>query len=529
MLALSLKTTVRIAVIGLTAGSIAVVSIMASAYVTLDKTRNDVGFFEALNTNVSKFNLLTAELFVQRSERVIYQWNRQHEALGRQLHGAPNFNRQANMLVDEIGLRLETVGQLVANLKMQSQAKNENATPDRETHELLFESVTVQSGEIVSRALELRKLTASVAEKQRRQFFLMAGSGFLALIIGGGLVLILITNGLLSRILKLRAVIQEIGQGNLDAEIPLPKQDEMGDVFRQLHQMRLSLLESMGELSRVNLELVAAKTDLEDRVAERTAGLEAANKELEAFTYAVSHDLRSPLRAISGFSQAVLEDYGSQLDPEGQAMLRRIHGATQRMSQLIDDLLKLSRLNKSLSNVTDADFSKIASEICEGLQERALGRKVSFKIESNVTLRCDAGLMRVVLTNLIENAWKFTAQKPDAEIEFGRRVENGAETLFIRDNGAGFDMAFSERLFQPFQRLHSENAFPGTGIGLATVARIVRLHGGKIWAEARPGEGATFYFRLGKTLPSSTERDLSGVETNASDPHRAQIRKAATG
>jgi signal transduction histidine kinase len=199
------------------------------------------------------------------------------------------------------------------------------------------------------------------------------------------------------------------------------------------------------------------------------------------------------------------------------------------MNQLVDDLLKLSRLNKSLSDVSETDLSKIASEIRESLQERSIGRKVHFTIEEDVKLRCDAGLMRIVLTNLIENAWKFTAQKPDAEIEFGRRVGYGAETLFIRDNGAGFDMAFRERLFQPFQRLHSANAFPGTGIGLATVARIIRLHGGKIWAEARPGEGATFYFQLGRTLPGAVESDLSGTEPNPGNSHHAEICKAATG
>lgn len=529
MMAISLKTTVRTSVIGLAICSTLTVAAMVWAYFLLGQIQGTVNFIDRFGANVSKFNLLTAELFVKRTPHITHQWDKQHNALMLQLSKMPALEGRAEGLAREIERRLKIV-RTISN-QIQSTLKDEPAnTPHgNETREILFETFIFQSSRITERTLELRRLSSLERTRQINQMLSLAACSFLALILGGGLVLMLVTNKLLSRILGLRAVIEEIGQGNLDADIPVSLNDEVGDVFRQLHQMRLSLIGSMSELSKVNLELVTSKAELEDRVAERTAGLEAANKELEAFSYAVSHDLRSPLRGISGFSQALLEDYSSQLDDEGQSMLKRIHGATQRMNQLIGDLLKLSRLNKQLSNVSETDLSKIASEICKDLQERALGRNVTFKIEKDIKFRCDSGLMRIVLTNLFENAWKFTAKKPNAEISLGSCLENGKETLFIRDNGAGFDMKYSEGLFQPFKRLHAEKNFPGTGIGLATVARIVRLHGGKIWAEARPDEGATFYFQIGKNLPLSDDAQIAEQEQYASSVNTTGLRKTATG
>ena len=529
MLALSLRTTVRAALIGLALGSIAVLGATSWAYIALDRVNGKISFVNAFSTNVSKLNLLTAELFIHRSERIEQQWSRQHKLLTRQLSELPDFEGQAVILTSEIERRLELITKIANRLQANSTFGAGGTASKNETRGILFEIFIVQSSAITEHALELRNAVANYMNEQRRQILLFIGCGFLALMLTGGLVFFLVSNRLLSRILNLRSIIQEIGTGNLEADIPSSAKDEMGDVFHELDRMRGSLLQSMGELSKVNLELVAAKADLENRVAERTAGLETVNKELEAFTYAVSHDLRAPLRGISGFSQAVLEDYGKELPVEGQSMLRRIHSATQRMSQLIDDLLKLSRLRKSLMDVAETDLSEMAAEICQGLQERAPHRNVSFKIEESAKLRCDAGLMRIVLTNLIENAWKFTAEKPDAEIVFGMRAEGSAQTLYVRDNGAGFDMAFSERLFQPFQRLHSEKTFPGTGIGLATVARIVRLHRGKIWAEATPGEGATFYFQLGIDLPCSDDDRTIESSPSADQNVLSEMRKVANG
>jgi signal transduction histidine kinase len=337
-------------------------------------------------------------------------------------------------------------------------------------------------------------MMASSEARTRDYVLLTLGGAFLVVMIGGGLALLLLSRGMLSHILSLRATIGRISQGDLEAEIPESMGNEMGDVFIELGRMRRNLLESMSELGRANLELISIKEKLEDR----TAGLETANRELDAFASAVSHDLRAPLRTISGFSQAVLEDYGAQIDEDGKAMLERMHRATQQMYQLIEDLLKLSKLGKRSLSPADTDLSSLVSEICGTMQEQAPERRVRLTIEPGIKASCDERLMRIVLTNLIANGWKFTSRTDGAEIEFGEIAGKGRRTFFIRDNGAGFDMAFSSNLFKPFKRLHSASDFPGTGIGLATVERIIGLHGGKVWARSYPGEGATFFFFLGQ-------------------------------
>jgi light-regulated signal transduction histidine kinase (bacteriophytochrome) len=225
--------------------------------------------------------------------------------------------------------------------------------------------------------------------------------------------------------------------------------------------------------------------------------LKAVNKELEAFSYSVSHDLRAPLRSIDGFSQALLEDCADQLDPTGQDYLRRIRSATQRMGHLIDDLLTLSRVTRSDIHMEAVDLSRIASRICTDLQQTQLEREVEFAIQPGLVAQGDTHLLQVVLENLLNNAWKFTAKHLQAKIEFGAITqESGILIYFVRDDGTGFDMAYSDKLFGPFQRLHASHEFPGNGIGLATVQRIVYRHGGKVWAEAAVEGGATFYFTL---------------------------------
>ncbi|MBF2063226.1 MAG: GAF domain-containing protein [Calothrix sp. C42_A2020_038] len=223
--------------------------------------------------------------------------------------------------------------------------------------------------------------------------------------------------------------------------------------------------------------------------------LKAVNRELEAFSYSVSHDLRAPLRSIDGFSLALIEDCIDQLDPTGQDYLRRIRLATQRMGQLIDDLLTLSRVTRSDMNFEPVDLSKLASRVCTNLQHQS-DRQVEFVIQNGLVAQGDTNLLQVLLENLLNNAWKFTSKHPQARIEFGCILQEGIPIYFVRDDGVGFDMTYSDKLFGPFQRLHGTQEFPGNGIGLATVQRIVHRHGGRIWAEAAMEQGATFYFTL---------------------------------
>lgn len=239
-------------------------------------------------------------------------------------------------------------------------------------------------------------------------------------------------------------------------------------------------------------EIRALNRQLERQVAE----LDAVNKELEAFSYSVSHDLRAPLRGIDGFSQALLEDYGDKIDAVGQDYLRRVRAASQRMAQLIDDLLKLSRATRGEMRVEPVDLSAMARDVAGELRQSQPERAVEFAIADGVRAEGDPRLLRVVLENLLGNAWKFTSKRERARIEFGQMQQDGETVYYIRDNGAGFDMAFAAQLFRPFQRLHGPTEFPGTGIGLATVQRIVHRHGGRVWAEGEVDKGATVYFTL---------------------------------
>lgn len=227
-----------------------------------------------------------------------------------------------------------------------------------------------------------------------------------------------------------------------------------------------------------------------------TMELEVANKELEAFSYSVSHDLRAPLRRIDSFSQILIEDYAAQLDLSGKQYLTRMRENVQRMSELIDDLLNLSQVTRTQICRQSVDLSALAQTIATSLQQTQSDRQVEFVIAEGIIVNSDKRLLRIVLENLLFNAWKFTAKLSRATIEIGVMQHEGQQAYFVRDNGVGFDMTYADRLFGAFQRLHSTTEFPGTGIGLATVQRIIHRHGGRVWAEGTVGQGATFYFTV---------------------------------
>ena len=261
------------------------------------------------------------------------------------------------------------------------------------------------------------------------------------------------------------------------------------------------ILVSMTDITeriRAEEHVLKLNDELEDRVQKRTEELESANKELESFAYSVSHDLRSPLRGMDGFSLLLLEDYSSQLDEQGQNYLKRIRATTQRMARLIDDLLKLSRVTRSEISRQEVDLSKMANEVSEELVNSQPQRHVEWSIAENLVVKADPGLMHIVLDNLLGNAFKFTSKQADAKIEMGSFQENKDTIYFVSDNGAGFDMAYKDKLFGTFQRLHNINEFEGTGIGLALVQRVILRHGGQIWAEGALEKGATVYFTLAK-------------------------------
>lgn len=268
--------------------------------------------------------------------------------------------------------------------------------------------------------------------------------------------------------------------------------------------MALSLLLTVGvtgvvarSINRVEQKIRDLNVTLELRVAQRTAELEAANKELESFSYSVSHDLRAPLRGIAGFTEALARNYRTQLDAAGGKYLDRVLAAAERMGHLIDDLLNLTRVGRADLARRPVDLSAMVRSVAENLQQGASPRFVEWVIADNVHVEGDSRLLRIVLENLLGNAWKFTAKRPAARIEFGSAPgPDGRPACYVRDNGAGFDMNYAGKLFDPFQRMHSLSEFPGTGIGLATVKRIIQRHGGQVWAEAKIDAGATIHFSL---------------------------------
>jgi signal transduction histidine kinase len=264
------------------------------------------------------------------------------------------------------------------------------------------------------------------------------------------------------------------------------------------YEEHIDLLMLLGEQAALILEH-AALVDEQRTLINR---LEATNHELEAFSYSVSHDLRSPLRGIDGFSQALLEDYQDRLDVQGVDYLQRVRAASQRMAQLIDDILQLSRVTRAPLRNEQVDLSAIATAIASDLQDAHPQRQVTFRIADGIVVHGDSHLLRLALTNFLNNAWKFTARHTQAIIEFGVTNHNGTPAYYVRDDGAGFDMAYADKLFGAFQRLHPATEFDGTGIGLATVQRVIHRHGGRVWAEGRIEKGATFYF----TLPATPDR-----------------------
>ena len=279
--------------------------------------------------------------------------------------------------------------------------------------------------------------------------------------------------------------------------------DELDEVTAALNNMRLSLQKGIDERNRAENEIRTLNASLEERVRERTselrvraAELEAVNRELASFGYSVSHDLRTPLRSIDGFSHILLEDYADKLDAEGQENLQTIRRATQRMGQLIDDMLMLSKLTRQEFRHSPVNLSALATAVADELKQANPERNGDFVIQPGLIADADANLMRIVFENLLGNAWKFTGREATARIEFGRTQQDDGTFYFVRDNGVGFDANGARMLFRPFQRLHHAAEFPGTGIGLATVQRCLDRHGGRIWAESAVGQGATFYFTL---------------------------------
>lgn len=284
--------------------------------------------------------------------------------------------------------------------------------------------------------------------------------------------------------------------------VPIRTADPIGAIGtywarnRTVTEGEIALIQSLADSTALAVENVRVYADLDRRVRERTASLEAVNKELEAFAHSVSHDLRSPLAVIMGYSDMLADDARVDLVKSDRAKILEIRKAANRMGALIDDMLRLSQVIQREVEPVRVDLSALAADILQGLKAREPGRDAEFGIADGLSALGDPGLLRIALENLLGNAWKYSSKREHARIEVGEEESGGEIAFFVRDNGAGFDMADASKLFKPFQRLHTSRDFPGTGIGLATVSRVLEKHGGRIWAESELDKGATFRFTV---------------------------------
>lgn len=336
-------------------------------------------------------------------------------------------------------------------------------------------------------------IRSDLSERTRRlkRYLAIAGAILLLSLLAALLVSSVFRRSVAEPIVELAEVARSVSQERNYSirAAPTGGRDEVAVLIGAFNDM-------LTQIQQRDLELQLARNELEQRVEERTRQLVAANRELEAFSYSVSHDLRGPLEIINGFGHMLQVEHGGTLDPSARDYVQQINLATQRMAELIDDLLNLSRVSTSDMHREKVDLGVMAKSIVDQLCRREPGRNVELLIRDCPAVEGDSRLLRIALENLVRNAWKYTSHRELARIEFGCERRVGRPSFFVRDNGAGFDPALADRLFKPFQRLHSLSEFPGTGIGLATVQRIVARHGGEVWAEGAIDRGATFYFTI---------------------------------
>ena len=355
---------------------------------------------------------------------------------------------------------------------------------------------TLEKIRALTTAIERRQIALAAARTTQNQRMtsravIIMLSGSIACTAGGFLAALLLVSSLSRRRQALAENADRLARG--ETPKPLPPGDDETSWLDERFREAARLLREREDEQRQMLDRL---NKLNRALHVRTAQLEMANRELESFSYSVSHDLRAPLRAIDGFSQAIQEDCGDQLDEGGRDSLRRVRAAATRMGALIDDLLDLSRLTRMELRRQPVDLSATAASVAAELSRRSPSRDVDVVIAPDLASNADPQMVRIALENLLDNAWKYTARTPHARIEVGWTQNGGPPVYHVRDNGAGFDMQYSSKLFGAFQRLHTEQEFPGTGIGLATVQRIIHRHGGQIWADGAVDRGAAFYFTL---------------------------------
>jgi len=453
---------------------------------------------EEIVKGVFELNSLASDYSLSRNQRSRDQWWLRHDSTARLLMEAEasEGSREQeiiNSLREDHKSIAATFSQLLTVLGREGSEKDIDV---EELEERLVTELLVKSQRMVSSASMLATESRQKLTGQRQQLSSFTVIAVFILVVVIVVSLLSITNSTLKPIMKLQQGAEIIGKGDLKHRVDVKSKNEIGQLAAAFNRMTERRQQAEAALQK-------AHDELEIRVAERTAELEAANKELEAFSYSISHDLRTPLRAIDGFSQVLLEDHREKLDKEGRRVLDIIRDNTGRMGDLISDLLTFSRLGRKGVRKTKINMEKLVRAIFEELRNATPQGKLKTMINALPSAFGDENLIREVLTNVISNAIKFSRNEKSPVIEVGGKLENNENIYYVKDNGVGFDTKYSDKLFGVFQRLHSQEEFEGTGVGLALVQRIIHKHGGRVWAEGKVNQGATFYF----TIPLRKEKE----------------------
>jgi signal transduction histidine kinase len=426
-------------------------------------------------------------------ERAARQWRSHHANIGELLEGRRWGNGTAEMAsaVDAIREHHDALGQIFARLS--GPARADADALEEEARDLLFRQLVTEAHALTEKAFRLgNALDAAARASQRRVRVATLGfGGLMALLFVAFATLVAVR--VLRPVRSLEEVARAVSGGDLTARAAIASRDEVGNLASAFDSM-LDTQQAAQAAQRKSEEALRHRSDeLAFALAER----EEAIKDLAAFSYSVAHDLRAPIRALSGYSGVLLEDYGDRLDASAKGYLDRIGNAATRMERIVDGLLGLSRISRANMNLRTVNLTALAEQVADTLRHLAPERRVHFAVAAGLSAQADSDMMLIALQNLLGNAWKFTSKRADAKIEFGAFNLPAETAFYVRDNGVGFDPAYGDKLFNAFERLHTDKEFEGSGIGLATVRRIIERHRGRVWAESRPGEGATFYFTLG--------------------------------
>lgn len=455
--------------------------IVAISNQQVDKVAQKGLVADTLVREIFDLNALTNDYLLHREERAKIQWQKKYQSI-KQLLNQPESNdpvskEHRGRIEQELRISETTFKQLIAS---------SNNVQSSSIEERLQGKLQISAQLMVGSAIQLSRISLqerqTIRESANRLVLVLILVIALALLI----IFFFIYRKMVEPITNLTTVAKQVRNGDLSPRAIVFAKDEFGDLAITFNLMLDSLKES--------------QEHLEKKVQERTQQLETSNKDLEAFSYSVSHDLRAPLRAIDGFSQILEEDYANKFDEEGKDVIATIRTSTQEMGTLIDDLLSFSRLGRQSMKLQTINMTTLAKSVFDELQKTNHDREIQFSCEDLPEIQGDSSLLRHVWINLLSNAIKYTNKKSKAQIMIGSKIQGNDILYYVQDNGAGFDMKYVNKLFGVFQRLHDRRDFEGTGVGLAIVARVITKHGGKVWAEGEVDKGATFYFSLPKKV-----------------------------